>query len=118
MRLVFLAVDDEFAGAMQCCVYERHPEWVVGSVISKNAIYKKNKIQAGLFVLKTSGFVFLAELFRMKILRKVFAREEKITPVDLARQHGVETFYSGNINDTENLHKLREWKPDLVLYHV
>jgi len=115
MRLVFLAVDDEFAGAMQRYVYERHPEWVVGSVISKNSIYKKNKFQAGLFVLKKSGFVFLAELFRMKILRKIFGGEEKITPVDLAQQYDVNIYYSGNINDKVDLDRVRQWNPDLVI---
>ena len=40
MRIVFLAVDDEFAGSMQRYVYEKHRDSIVGSVISTCSVYK------------------------------------------------------------------------------
>ena len=43
MKVAFLAVDDELAGLMQAPVYEHHPEWVVGSVISTTALKKMGK---------------------------------------------------------------------------
>jgi len=64
MRIVFLSVDDEFAGLMQKYIYERHPDWVVGSVISKREIYRKNKVSAVLFILKTSGLFFFTQMFK------------------------------------------------------
>ena len=66
MRIVFLAVDDEFAGAMQRYVYKTHPEWVVGSIISKNAIYKKNALQAMIFIIRKCGFMFFLEMFKIR----------------------------------------------------
>ena len=41
MRIVFLAVDDEFAGAMQGEMYRRRPEWIVGSVLSRHSIFSR-----------------------------------------------------------------------------
>ena len=38
LRIVFLAMDDEFAGEMQRFLYERHPDWITGSVISAQAV--------------------------------------------------------------------------------
>ena len=115
MRIVFLSVDDEFAGAMQRHVFECMSEAVIGSVISKNAIYRKNSLQAGIFVLRKSGPVFLLEMFRMKILRKIFDRTSKDLPSALARRHGVPIFYSGNINSAHDIAQLRAWQPDLVI---
>ncbi len=59
MRIVLLAVDDEFAGEMQRFLYEKHPDWIVGSVISSCAIYKHTKLSGMAFVLRKSGLVFL-----------------------------------------------------------
>jgi folate-dependent phosphoribosylglycinamide formyltransferase PurN len=115
MRVVFLAVDDEFAGSMQQYVYEQHPEWVVGSVISTCAIYKKSKFNAMVFVLQRSGFLFAAEMFRMKIIRKLIRKEKKITPAQLAQKHKVEIFYSKNINEDESVTRLKSWTPDLII---
>ena len=115
MRIVFLSVDDEFAGRMQRYVYERHPEWVVGSVISTCAIYKMSKLGAMLFVLQRSGFRYGAEMFRMKVIRTVLGKEAKIKPSQLARKHHVEMFYSKNINDVPSIERLKSWKPDLII---
>jgi len=115
MRLVFLAVDDEFAGSMQRYVFERHPEWVVGSVISTSVIYKKSWLEAMIFVLKRSGFRYAAEMFRMKVIRKLARAKRVITPSQLANAHNVEVFYSSNINDDASLGRLRSWAPDLII---
>ena len=115
MRIVFLAVDDEFAGSMQRYVYERHPEWVVGSVISTSVIYKKSWLGAMAFVLLRSGFRYGAEMFRMKVIRKLTRAQKVITPSQLARAHNVEIFYSGNINEEASLGRLRSWAPDLII---
>ena len=72
MKIVFLAVDDEFAGLMQKYIYDKHPEWIVGSVISTCPIYKKSRVGAALFVVKQSGFTYFAEMVRMKLWKKFF----------------------------------------------
>jgi folate-dependent phosphoribosylglycinamide formyltransferase PurN len=115
LRIVFLAVDDEFAGAMQHPVFRRHPDWVVGSVISTCAIYKKSAAGAFFFVLRKSGFRYLAEMARMKLVRRFVAREKPVTPVALAEQHGVEIFRCANINDAASREKVASWRPDLVI---
>ena len=115
MRIVFLAVDDEFAGAMQKYIYEKHPEWVVGSVISTCPIYKKSNLEAVLFVIKQSGFYYFAEMVRMKILRKIFLAKKNIIPSLLAEKHNVENFYCDNINDEDSLLQMKKWNPDLVI---
>jgi len=115
MRIVFLAVDDEFAGRMQSYVYEKHPEWVVGSVISTCPIYKRTKVGGLLFLLKRSGFIYLTEMIRMKIAGKVLSREKIVTPKKLAKAHQVEIYYSSNINDAQSLAQLAAWSPDLII---
>jgi folate-dependent phosphoribosylglycinamide formyltransferase PurN len=115
MRIVFLAVDDEFAGSMQKYVYERHAEWVVGSVISTCAIYKKSRLGAMFFVLQRSGFIYGAEMFRMKVVRRFANNRTQISPCQLARKHKVEMFYSKNINDDMSVGKLKSWSPDLII---
>src|SRR5438552_6653266 len=115
MRIAFLAVDDEFAGRMQSYVYEKHPEWVVGSVISTRPIYKRTKVGGLLFLLKRSGFIYLAEMIRIKIAGKVLRREKIITPKRLAKAHQVQTYYTNNINNAQSLAQLAAWSPDLII---
>jgi folate-dependent phosphoribosylglycinamide formyltransferase PurN len=115
MRVVFLAVNDEFAGQMQSCVYQRHPEWVIGSVISTRPIYKKTKIGGVLFLLKTSGLIYLGEMVRMKIAGKLLHRQKIETPAKLARTHRVPVYYSSNINDASSLAQLAAWSPDIII---
>jgi folate-dependent phosphoribosylglycinamide formyltransferase PurN len=115
MRIVLLAVDDEFAGEMQRFLYGAHPEWIVGSVISSCAIYKQSKVGGLLFVLRKSGAVFLMEMIRMKLVRGFLDRNRRFFPSQLARAHGVEVFTSANINDEQSLAQLRDWQPDLII---
>ena len=115
MRIVLLAGDDEFAGAMQEDLFLQHPDWVVGTVISKHSLYKKNILQAVWFILRRSGLDFFLEMFRMKILRRLVGRGKKASPRTLAAKHNVPVFRSANINDQESLAKLRSWRPDLVI---
>ena len=115
MRIVFLSMDDEFAGSMQRYVYENHPEWVVGSVISTCVIYKKSTFGAALFLLKNSGIQYFAEMVRMKMLRRFFKASPDVLPSKLAAKHNVETFYSANINDSKSLAQLKLWNPCLII---
>ena len=115
MRIVLLAVDDEFAGEMQRFLYDKHPDWIVGSVISSCAIYKHTKLSGMAFVLRKSGIVFLAEMIRMKLLRAFLDRKRRSFPSKLAEAHGVEQFVCANINDAASVQKLRDWKPDLII---
>jgi methionyl-tRNA formyltransferase len=115
MKIVFLSVNDEFAGSMQRYIYENHPEWVVGSVISTRPIYKMSKTGGLLFLLKRSGFGYLAEMIKMKIVGKALRREATITPVQLAKAHQVDLYYSSNINDELSLAQLAAWSPDLII---
>src|SRR5215469_1119833 len=115
MRIVLLSVDDEFAGSMQKYLYERHPEWIVGSVISTCAIYKKSRVGAALFVMKRSGFRYGAEMFRMKVIRSFLRPEKQINPSGLARRNNVETYYCANINDQASIERLKSWSPDVII---
>jgi methionyl-tRNA formyltransferase len=115
MRIVLLAVDDEFAGEMQRPLYERHPDWIVGSVISSCAVYKHSSVGAAWMTVRTSGVMFLLEMIRIKILRRLIERETRVRPSLLARAHGVERFASANINDAAGVAKLRSWNHDLII---
>ncbi len=115
MRVVFLAVDDEFAGEMQRPLYESNPANVVGSVVSSCAIFRKSKAGALWFVLRVSGPVFLAEMIRMKLVKRSLKKDRKCFPSQLAKAHGVELFSSADINDMRSITKLQSWKPDLII---
>jgi folate-dependent phosphoribosylglycinamide formyltransferase PurN len=115
MRIVLLAVDDEFAGEIQHPLYETHPEWIVGSVISSRMIYKRSNFGAALFTMRTCGLIFLIEMVHIKLLRLFLDRKKKFLPTQMAKQHGVEQFVSADINDEESIAKLRSWKPDLII---
>lgn len=115
MRIVFLGVNDEFAGSMQKYVYQTHPKWIVGSVISTRPIYKKTKLGGVLFLLKRSGVTYLAEMVRMKLVRNLLRREKTVTPDKLAKAHQIPIYYSANINDQESLAQLTAWSPDLII---
>jgi len=115
MRIVLLAVDDEFAGEIQHPLYEMHPEWIVGSVISSRMIYKRSNLGAALFTLRTCGLRFLIEMVHIKLLRLFLDRKKKVLPTQMAKQYGVEQFVSADINDDESIAKLRSWQPDLII---
>ncbi len=115
MRIVLLAVDDEFAGEMQRFLYESHPEWVVGSVISTCKIHKHSDFSAALIVYRKSGLTFLANMTYIKLLKYFLGKRKPFLPTKLAKQHGVEQFMSFDINSPESLDKLRSWKPDLII---
>jgi folate-dependent phosphoribosylglycinamide formyltransferase PurN len=115
MRIVLLAVDDEFAGEIQKPLYDAHPDWVVGSVISTCMIYKRSKVGGALFTLRKSGLRFLMEMVHMKIVRLFVDKEKKYRPTQLAQQHGVEQFLSADINDPASIAKLKSWNPDIII---
>ena len=115
MRIVLLSVDDEYAGEIQRPLFEAHPDWIVGSVISSRMIYKRSNFGAVLFTLRTSGLVFLVEMFQVKLLRWFLDRKKRFLPTQLAERHGVEQFVSADINDEESLEKLRSWNPDIII---
>lgn len=115
MRIVFLAVNDEFAGKMQKHLYNLHPEWVAGSVISTCFIYKKNKLGTVMFLIKKSCIFYAFQLLKIKIFRNLFRFNKKETPKSLAKKHNIDIFYCKNINDKKSLQRLREWKPDIVI---
>jgi folate-dependent phosphoribosylglycinamide formyltransferase PurN len=108
-------VDDEFAGEMQQFLYESHPDWIAGSVISSSPLYKKSRIGASLFVLRRSGFIFLTEMIRIKLVRGFLDRKQKVFPSQLARDHNVELLVSSDINDEQSVTTLRRWQPDLII---
>ena len=115
MRIVFLAVDDEFAGLMQQHVYERHPDWVVLSVVSTSLLYRKSNLGAALFLARHSGFKYIGEMVRMKIVRQLMNGRGAVSATTLAKRYGVETFHTADIHGTESLSKLRAAKPDLII---
>jgi len=100
---------------MQKYIYERHPDWVVGSVISKREIYRKNKVSAVLFILKTSGLFFFTQMFKMKIMRVLLQKGTGIKPSFLAKTNNVKLHYSKNINSQKDLKVLSELAPDILI---
>jgi len=115
MRIVLLSVDDEFAGEMQRFLYQNHPEWIVGSVISACKVYKHSDLEAAMMVLRKSGFVFLANMTYIKMLRYFRGEKKTFLPSRLAEQHGVEQYPSWDINDADSLAKLKSWRPDVII---
>jgi folate-dependent phosphoribosylglycinamide formyltransferase PurN len=115
MRVVFLAVDDEFAGLMQKHLYERHKDWIVGSVISSSFVYRKSRLGAAAFLIRHSGFGYVAQMIKMKIIRKLHQRGQKLFPTALAKRHQVEQYRTSNINGEESLAKLRSWNPQVMI---
>jgi folate-dependent phosphoribosylglycinamide formyltransferase PurN len=115
MKIVFLAVDDAYAGEMQRPLFEHHPEWIIGSVISSCRIYKKSDFQAALFLLSHCGWSFVSSMVWTKIGAKLFSKRRASAPLELAKKHGTPTFFSKNINDDSSRSHLAEWKPDLVI---
>lgn len=115
LRVVFLAVDDEFAGLMQKYVYAQHPEWVVGSVISTCLLYRKTNLQAAVFLARHSGIRYIGEMIKMKIVRQLVNGRGTVSATTLAKTHGVEVYRTGDINSAESLAKLRAWRPDLII---
>ncbi len=115
MKIVLLAVDDEFAGEMQRFLYDALPDWIVGSVISSCEIYKHSRLHAILFIVQKSGFVFLAKMIYIKIVRLFLDRKKRFLPSQLAKAHGIEQLVSSNINDPDSVAKLRSWNPDLII---
>jgi folate-dependent phosphoribosylglycinamide formyltransferase PurN len=115
MRIVLLGVDDEYAGEIQRPLYDAHPDWIVGSVISSRMIYKRSNLGAVLFTLRKCGLVFLVEMIHIKILRWFLDKRKRFLPTQLAKTHGVERFVSADINDQQSIAKLRSWNPDLII---
>src|SRR5690242_10454986 len=100
---------------MQRPLYDSHPEWIVGSLISSCAIYKKSALGAVFFTLRKSGWVFLLKMIHIKMFRRFLSKKKRILPSQLAQSHRVERFSSGDINDQESVAKLRSWNPDLII---
>jgi len=96
-------------------VYANYPSWVVGSVISTCSIYRKSPLEAFWFVLRKSGFRYGAEMFRMKIIRRLSGRGPTTTPTRLANDHYVPVHYCADINAEQSLQQLTDWKPDIVV---
>ncbi len=115
MRIVLLAVDDEFAGEMQRFLYETHPDWIVGVVISSCIVHKQSNFKAGLTILRKSGFVFFAKMAYIKILTSILDKRKRFLPSQLAKRHDIELFKCSDINDPGSIAKLRSWNPDLMI---
>src|SRR5215468_11234610 len=107
MRIVLLAVDDEYAGEIQLPLFEAHPEWIVGSVISSRMIYKRSNFGAVIFTIRTSGFGFLFGMFHVKLLKWFLKKESRSLPSQLARKNGIEQFACADINAPESIAKLK-----------
>ena len=98
-RVVFLAVDDEFAGLMQQYLYGAPHDWIVGSVISSSLLHRKNNFAAAVFLVRRSGCMYLAQMVKMKILRRLVQTGPVQTPTSLARKYGVEIYRTRDINN-------------------
>jgi len=115
MKIVFLSVNDEYAGEMQRPLFERRPEWIAGSIISSCRIYKKSNLQAVFYLLSHSGWPYVLSMIWTKMGSKVFSRSRTLTPLELAKKFGVPIFYSSNINEEASRQCLAGWNPDLVI---
>jgi methionyl-tRNA formyltransferase len=113
-RIVLLSVDDEYAGAMQAPLYARHPEWVVGSVLSGCKVYGKTDAQAVRFLIGRSGVFYVASMAKAKLLPRLRSSRGQ-RPSDLATTHGVPTLVSTDINSRRAIAWLRRLRPDLAI---
>jgi methionyl-tRNA formyltransferase len=115
MKIVFLSVDDAYAGEMQKPLFERHPDWIVGSVISSCRIYKKTDLEAAAFLFSRCGRSYVLSMMWTKLVSRLFSRRREPTPLELAKKFGIPTFYSKNINNEFDRRRLVDWSPDLVI---
>jgi methionyl-tRNA formyltransferase len=115
MKIIFLSVDDEYAGAMQSPLFDLHPEWVKGSVISSCRIYKKTTSQAVRFLLAQCGWTYVQSMLWIKMGSQLVPGRRAPTPSRLAKKHGVPIYHSANINDEASLRWLAAQSPDLVI---
>jgi len=115
LRVVFLAADDEFAGEMQRFLYTSHADWIAGSVISSSPMYKRSRVGAVLLVLRRSGFIFLTEMIRIRLVGNLLSETKRVFPSQLARDHNVELLVSSSINDEHAEATVRRWQPDLII---
>jgi len=113
-RIVFLAVDDEYAGGMQAPLYARHPDWVVGSVLSGCRVYGKSDAQAVRFLIRRSGLFYVASMAKAKLLPRLGSSRGP-TPSGLAESFGVPTLVSKDINGPQAIGWLRRLQPDLAI---
>ena len=113
-RIVLLAVDDESAGAMQAPLFARHPEWVVGSVLSGCMVYGKSDAPAGRFLLKRSGPHYVASMGKAKLLPR-YGSARAPMPSRLAKSYGVLTLRSRDINGPRAVAWLERLQPDLAI---
>src|SRR5258708_16233973 len=115
MRIVLLAVDDEFAGEMQRFLYQSHPEWVVGSVLSTCKVYKHSDFEAAMMVLRKSGFVFLANMTYIKMLKYFHGERETFLASQLAKKHVIEEFKTADITASAPVANLPSWNPYIFI---
>jgi len=113
-RIVFLAVDDEYAGAMQQPLYARHPEWIVGSVLSSSRVYRKSDLQALAFLLRHSGVFYVLSMAKAKLLHRPRSKRG-VLPSLLANTHNVPTLLTNDINSPGSVAWLRRLRPDLAV---
>jgi len=115
MKIIFLSVDDEFAGNMQKFFFEKHHNLVSYSIISSTPIYKKNKISGAYFIIKKSGFYYFLSMVKIKIIRKLLFNKKQITPSVLAVKYNIPLYYTKNVNNDESLELMNRIKPDLII---
>lgn len=107
-------MDDESAGAMQAPLFARHPEWVVGSVLSGCMVYGKSDAQAVRFLLKHSGPYYVVSMAKAKLLPR-YGSSRGPTPSRLAKSYGVPTLRSRDINGPRAVAWLERLQPDLAI---
>jgi folate-dependent phosphoribosylglycinamide formyltransferase PurN len=112
-RVILLGCDDAYSGLMQAPLLEKHPDWVVGSVISAVRMQGRSAPAALWYLLRRCGAGYVWPMLKIKVTRPKGGRSP--VPADLARRLGVPVHQTRDVNCAESLDILRSWDADVAV---
>lgn len=114
LKVIFLCLDDEYAGQMQKKVYEVFPDCVSCIVVSTTYYGRMGFLQTAWTILKKSGLRYFINMARLKLVK---AKEVKstISPLKLAKANGVSHIITDNINSDVTITQISNFEPDILV---
>lgn len=114
MNVVFLCLDDEYAGLMQHPVYNQLPECISGIVVSTTYYGKKGFLQTAWTIFRQSGFRYFLKMAQLKLLKSK-AEGETLSPLQLAHKHNVPVVVTEDVNDESTIEQIRALAPEIII---
>ena len=114
LKVVFLCLDDEYAGRMQDAVYREIPDCICGIVASTTYYGRMGFLQTAFTILRKSGFRYVYSMAQLKII-KARTNDSLQSPVKLAKRHGVPIIETDNINSKDSINRIIALEPDIVI---